>query len=53
MLELVLPIPTLETERLRLRSLRTSDFDDYAAMYADREVLRLSTITQFSPLSIT
>ena len=33
-------IPTLETERLRLRSLRASDLDDYAAMYADREVLR-------------
>ena len=32
-------IPTLETERLRLRSLRTSDIDDYAALYADREVL--------------
>lgn len=35
-----LPIPILETERLRLRSLRANDFDDYAAMYADREVLR-------------
>jgi RimJ/RimL family protein N-acetyltransferase len=35
-----LRIPTLETERLRLRSLRTSDFDDYAALRADPEVLR-------------
>jgi RimJ/RimL family protein N-acetyltransferase len=33
-------IPILETERLRLRSLRAGDIDDYAAMYADREVLR-------------
>jgi RimJ/RimL family protein N-acetyltransferase len=33
-------IPTLETERLRLRPFRPSDFDDYAAMNADREVLR-------------
>lgn len=33
-------IPTLETERLRLRPLRRSDLDDYAALYADREVLR-------------
>ncbi len=33
-------IPILETERLRLRSLRRSDIDDYAALYADREVLR-------------
>jgi RimJ/RimL family protein N-acetyltransferase len=35
-----LGIPTLETERLRLRSFRTSDLDDYAALNADREVLR-------------
>ena len=33
-------IPTLETRRLRLRPLRKSDFDDYAAMQANREVLR-------------
>ena len=33
-------IPTLETERLRLRSLRGSDLDDYAALYADPEVVR-------------
>ena len=38
-----LHVPTLETERLRLRSLRASDLDDYAAMYADREVLRYLT----------
>jgi RimJ/RimL family protein N-acetyltransferase len=35
-----LAIPVLETARLRLRSLRVSDHDDYAALYADREVLR-------------
>ena len=40
MSERVIRIPILETERLRLRSLRASDLDDYAAMYADREVLR-------------
>ena len=34
-------IPTLETERLRLRGLRGSDFEDYAALYADPAVVRL------------
>jgi len=34
-------IPTLTTERLRLRGIRGSDFEDYAALYADPEVLRL------------
>jgi RimJ/RimL family protein N-acetyltransferase len=33
-------VPILETERLWLRSLRTNDFDDYAALNADPEVLR-------------
>jgi RimJ/RimL family protein N-acetyltransferase len=33
-------IPILETERLRLREPRQSDFDAYAAMYADPEVTR-------------
>ncbi len=33
-------IPILETERLRLRPLRGSDFEDYAALYADPEVVR-------------
>jgi len=33
-------IPTLETERLRLRPFRRSDFDDYAALCADPEVMR-------------
>jgi RimJ/RimL family protein N-acetyltransferase len=33
-------IPILETERLRLRPLRSSDLDDYAAMNADPEVVR-------------
>lgn len=36
----VLEIPTLETERLRLRSFRRSDLDDYAALNSDLEVLR-------------
>jgi RimJ/RimL family protein N-acetyltransferase len=34
-----LRIPTLETERLRLRSLTKNDFNDYAALYSDPEVL--------------
>jgi RimJ/RimL family protein N-acetyltransferase len=33
-------IPTLETERLRLRPFRRGDIDDYAALHADPEVLR-------------
>lgn len=33
-------IPTLETQRLWLRPFRKNDFDDYAALYADPEVLR-------------
>jgi RimJ/RimL family protein N-acetyltransferase len=33
-------IPTLVTERLRLRAFRRSDIDDYAALNADPEVLR-------------
>ncbi len=32
--------PILETERLRLRPLRKSDIDDYAALNADPEVMR-------------
>jgi RimJ/RimL family protein N-acetyltransferase len=32
--------PILETERLRLRLLRRSDLNDYAALYADPEVVR-------------
>jgi len=36
----VLDIPTLVTERLRLRAFRKSDIDDYAAMNADPEVMR-------------
>jgi RimJ/RimL family protein N-acetyltransferase len=35
--------PTLETERLRLRSLRSADFNDYATLYSDSEVLRYLT----------
>ena len=33
-------IPTLETERLRLRAFRNEDLDAYAAMCADPEVMR-------------
>lgn len=33
-------VPVLVTERLRLRSLRKSDLDDYAALNADPEVTR-------------
>ena len=36
----LLAAPTLETERLRLRSFGPRDLDDYAALNADREVLR-------------
>jgi RimJ/RimL family protein N-acetyltransferase len=35
-----LEAPTVETDRLRLRPFRRSDIDDYAALYADPEVLR-------------
>lgn len=35
-----LEIPTLTTERLRLRPFRQSDIDDYAALNADPEVMR-------------
>ena len=35
-----LKIPTLKTERLRLRALRKSDVEDYAALNSDPEVLR-------------
>src|SRR5215468_10618156 len=35
-----LEIPTLLTERLRLRPFRRSDLDDYAALNADPEVVR-------------
>jgi RimJ/RimL family protein N-acetyltransferase len=33
-------IPTLETERLRLRAFRDDDLDAFAAIYADAEVMR-------------
>jgi RimJ/RimL family protein N-acetyltransferase len=33
-------IPTIMAERLRLRGIRGSDFEDYAALYADPEVTR-------------
>jgi RimJ/RimL family protein N-acetyltransferase len=38
--ENLIAIPTLETERLWLRPFRSSDFEDYAALNADPEVLR-------------
>lgn len=42
-------IPTLETERLKLRPLLPSDFEDFAAMFADPEVVRyLGPGTPFS-----
>jgi RimJ/RimL family protein N-acetyltransferase len=34
------PIPILETDRLRLRGIRGSDIEDYAALYADPQVTR-------------
>lgn len=34
-------IPTIETERLILRGHRNDDFDAYAAMWADPEIVRL------------
>ena len=33
-------IPTIETERLILRPLRKTDFDAYAAFWADEDVVR-------------
>jgi RimJ/RimL family protein N-acetyltransferase len=41
-------IPTLETERLRLRPLAPSDFDDYAELTADPEVARYLLRSTFS-----
>jgi RimJ/RimL family protein N-acetyltransferase len=34
-------IPTLETERLRLRAFREQDLDAFAAIHADPEVMRV------------
>jgi RimJ/RimL family protein N-acetyltransferase len=36
----IVQVPTLEAERLLLRPFRSSDLDNYAALRADREVLR-------------
>ncbi len=33
-------VPNLETERLMLRCLQRTDFDDYASLHADPEVMR-------------
>src|ERR1700742_2823429 len=41
-------IPTLETERLRLRPLAPSDFNDYAELTADPEVARYLLRSPFS-----
>ena len=41
-------IPTLETERLRLRGYRLSDFDAYFAIFADPEVVRFLGGTPFN-----
>lgn len=43
-------IPTLETERLRLRPFRESDFEAYAEMCSDHEVMRYLTGSTFSRL---
>jgi RimJ/RimL family protein N-acetyltransferase len=37
------PIPTIETDRLILRSHRLDDFDAYAAIWADPDVVRFIT----------
>ena len=36
----IIHVPTLETKRLLLRPFRKADLDDYAALNADREVMR-------------
>jgi RimJ/RimL family protein N-acetyltransferase len=41
-------IPTLATDRLRLRAFRASDLDAYAAMQADPEVMRYLVIGRTS-----
>src|SRR3569833_41307 len=41
-------IPTLETERLRMRAYTLADFDDYVAMWADPEVVRFIGGTPFT-----
>jgi RimJ/RimL family protein N-acetyltransferase len=38
-------MPTLETERLRLRPFHIGDFEDYAALFADPEVSRHLGVT--------
>jgi RimJ/RimL family protein N-acetyltransferase len=48
-----LGIPALETERLRLRALRGSDFEDCAALYGDPEVVRfIGTGAAAAPLHV-
>ena len=38
-------IPTLTTDRLLLRMLQESDFEEYAAIHTDAEVTRFTTRT--------
>jgi RimJ/RimL family protein N-acetyltransferase len=40
--------PVLVTPRLRLRMLRTEDFEAYAAIHADFEVTRFTTRSQLT-----
>ncbi len=42
--------PILTTPRLKLRMLRESDFEEYAAMHADFEVTRFTTRTHLTRL---
>jgi RimJ/RimL family protein N-acetyltransferase len=44
----MIDIPTLETERLRLRPYRATDFDAYAAMWADPAVVHYIGVVPFS-----
>lgn len=45
---MIVEIPTLETERLRLRAFRQDDFDVYAEMQGDPDVVRYLTGTPMS-----
>jgi RimJ/RimL family protein N-acetyltransferase len=44
----MIEMPTLETERLRLRPYRLDDFEDYATMWADPAVVRFIGGTPFT-----
>src|SRR5215470_481256 len=45
----IFEIPTLTTDRLRLRAFRASDLDAYAAMQANPEVMRYLITGRTSP----